>query len=251
MSERDDQIARGITKGLGRGEQWISDGKHRAKEDVPSGIQQHELQKHNPRENTDWHFDQGKPRLDLIPMKGFIEVGKVMEYGAKKYGEHNWSKYAGRWAWTQLIASALRHIVYWMMGEDNDKESGLNHLGHANANLLMLTDLQLLKKGVDDRNRVYTDISDAEPAGMEQINRRSFGKPAFEEHWSSTHDEPVMAETDQQFMPLPDEEPIPDEEIHDGFTFVPFHPLVRKYWDDQIVQAARYIEEGKKHDALL
>ncbi len=231
MSERDDQIARGITKGL------------------------------NPRENSDWHFDQGKPRLDLVPMKGFIEVGKVMEYGAKKYGEHNWSKYAGRWAWTQLIASALRHIVAWMMGEDNDPESGLNHLGHANANLLMLTDLQLLKKGVDDRNPVYTDTSDTDPVGKEPLYpatpmeveeaqlainkdwseridielarmhpRRSFGAGVTEQHW---------AESDQQY------DSIPEEELHD-LTFDAFAPEVEEYWRNKLANEAKIIVCGER-----
>jgi hypothetical protein len=80
-----------------------------------------------------------------------------MDYGAGKYGQHNWSKYAGRWAWTQLIASCLRHLFAWMMGEDLDEESGLNHLAHALANICMLLDLQIMDKGTDDRNPVYWD----------------------------------------------------------------------------------------------
>jgi hypothetical protein len=84
-----------------------------------------------------------------------IELGKVMEYGSRKYGEHNWSKHADRWAWTQLIASALRHIYAWMSGQNNDKESGLPHLAHALANIAMLLDLTILRKGNDDRNPAY------------------------------------------------------------------------------------------------
>jgi hypothetical protein len=87
-----------------------------------------------------------------------------MAYGAEKYGEHNWSEHAGRWAWTQLVASALRHIYAWMRGEDLDKESGLSHLAHALANLAMLLDLVLLKLGKDDRNPVYTGDKPSTPS---------------------------------------------------------------------------------------
>jgi hypothetical protein len=85
------------------------------------------------------------------------ELGRVMGYGAEKYGVNNWTQHAGRWEWTQLTASALRHIYVWMRGEDDDPESGLNHLAHALANLAMLLDLVLLKRGEDDRNPVYTE----------------------------------------------------------------------------------------------
>jgi hypothetical protein len=91
----------------------------------------------------------------LIPVLALEELGKVMAYGAEKYGEHNWSEHAGRWAWTQLVASSMRHIYAWLRREDLDKESGLPHLAHAMANLAMLLDLVLLKQGKDDRNPVY------------------------------------------------------------------------------------------------
>jgi hypothetical protein len=131
------------------------------KEDVPPGIQD------ALRMDSNWHFDEGKPRVDLIPVLSLIELGKVMDYGANKYGQHNWSQYAGRWAWTQLIASCLRHLYAWMLGEDLDKESGLNHLAHALANITMLLDLQIMDKGIDDRNPVYWNAT--EPDGIEKV----------------------------------------------------------------------------------
>jgi hypothetical protein len=107
-----------------------------------------------PKEPT-IHLDEGKPRVDLIPVWSLLEIGRVMEYGVHKYGEHNWSKHAGRWAWTKLIGSALRHIFSWMRREDFDEESGLPHLAHAIVNLMMLLDLQSTGSGKDDRNPLY------------------------------------------------------------------------------------------------
>jgi hypothetical protein len=89
------------------------------------------------KENSNWHFDAGKPRTDLLPVWGIMELARVMEYGSHKYGDHNWSKYADEWGWLQLIGSALRHIFAWMRGEDFDPESGLPHTAHAMANLAM------------------------------------------------------------------------------------------------------------------
>jgi hypothetical protein len=153
------------------------------KEDVPPGIQD------ALRMDSNWHFDEGKPRVDLIPVLSLIELGKVMDYGANKYGQHNWSQYAGRWAWTQLIASCLRHLYAWMLGEDLDKESGLNHLAHALANITMLLDLQIMDKGIDDRNPVYWNAT--EPDGIEKVGfLDSAGEP---EHQVSPHGPEIVS----------------------------------------------------------
>ena len=34
-------------------------------------------------------YDEGKPMLDLIPPEAIIAIGKVMTYGAMKYGPNN------------------------------------------------------------------------------------------------------------------------------------------------------------------
>lgn len=35
-------------------------------------------------------YDDGKPRLDLIPPDAVMAIGYVMTYGAQKYGANNW-----------------------------------------------------------------------------------------------------------------------------------------------------------------
>jgi hypothetical protein len=82
-----------------------------------------------------------------------------------------------------------------MMGEDLDKESGLNHLAHALANICMLLDLQIMVKGTDDRNPVYTDdwldvdVLDSAGEPEHQIVspdvHRSFGKAASDSYQAS------------------------------------------------------------------
>jgi Domain of unknown function (DUF5664) len=93
-------------------------------------------------------YDAGKPRVDLIPADALMEIGKVFDYGAKKYFKHNWCH---GFDWSKLLGAALRHLFAWSMGENADKESGHSHLAHAASCVLMLLSHELRKIGQDDR----------------------------------------------------------------------------------------------------
>lgn len=80
-------------------------------------------------------FDQDKPRIELVPPDAISGIGHVMTYGAKKYGDRNWEKGI---APSRLLGAALRHLLAWSFGENQDPESGLPHLWHAGASVLML-----------------------------------------------------------------------------------------------------------------
>lgn len=107
--------------------------------------------------DTAFHFEAGKPRVDQLPPAALLEIAAVMGYGAEKYGEWNWAEHATKWKWGQLIGSMLRHIFYWMMREDIDPESGLNHMAHAGANIMMLLDLMSNGCGHDNRRPIYRE----------------------------------------------------------------------------------------------
>lgn len=81
--------------------------------------------------------DQGKPQLSLIPRSALIAEAHVMGFGAEKYGRDNWKHGLH---YTRLIDAALRHILAYNDGEDNDPETGLSHLAHARCCLGMLID---------------------------------------------------------------------------------------------------------------
>ena len=47
----------------------------------------------------------------------------------------------------------MRHLIAWSNGEDNDKESGLSHLGHAACNIMFLLHMKKYRPDMDDRGK--------------------------------------------------------------------------------------------------
>lgn len=92
--------------------------------------------------------DLGKSRVDLIPPDPLVEIGKVLEYGARKYKPNNWRLGL---PWSATMASLLRHLYAFQDGEDLDPETSLPHLAHAGCQLLFLTEYFLNATGTDDR----------------------------------------------------------------------------------------------------
>lgn len=90
----------------------------------------------------------GKPRVDLIPMRTLLEIGKVLDYGARQYAPHNW-RLGLRYGDT--MGSIMRHLIAFNEGEDDDPESGISHLAHAATQLLYLMEFRMTGTGIDDR----------------------------------------------------------------------------------------------------
>jgi len=93
-------------------------------------------------------YDNGKERFDLVPPKPLLMIAEAFTYGAKKYADRNYLN--GNMKWGRVFAAVMRHLWKWWNGEDNDQESGLHHLAHAGAGVMMLLDL-LKQKTNDDR----------------------------------------------------------------------------------------------------
>jgi hypothetical protein len=92
--------------------------------------------------------DAGKPRMDLLPPEALREIAAVLALGAEKYDAHNWRK---GFAYSRLIAAALRHVFAWVGGENTDPESGKSHLAHAACCLMFLITFEQTRAGTDDR----------------------------------------------------------------------------------------------------
>lgn len=94
--------------------------------------------------------DQGKIRLDLIPVEAKEALGRVVTYGASKYADNNWRKGI---AYSRLIAAMYRHLAMFEKGVDIDEESGLRHVDHALTNLAFLA--TFIEEGRDDLDDRY------------------------------------------------------------------------------------------------
>lgn len=99
----------------------------------------------------------GKGRMDLLPLTAVMEVSKLCEAGALKYGEHNVDKGIPLHS---LIDSGIRHAFkFWSGWEDED------HLTAACWNFLWALEFLKTKPELDDRPR--RDGSAAAPSDPE------------------------------------------------------------------------------------
>lgn len=90
----------------------------------------------------------GKPPLELVHPDFVTAVARVAAYGAAKYGRWNWLR--GK-ELSRDYGAALRHLMAWASGEDLDPESGLPHLAHAAACVMIVYVTQTRGLGRDDR----------------------------------------------------------------------------------------------------
>lgn len=94
----------------------------------------------------------GKHRLDLLPVEALNEASKAFADGVNsgKYNMNDWRHGNGR-PWNEYYGAALRHLTAWWGGEDNAQDSGVNHLGHALACLMILVTYQTNDYDNDNR----------------------------------------------------------------------------------------------------
>jgi len=70
---------------------------------------------------------EGKARFDLLFPRGvsyknqiLTRFAELMARGADKYEERNWEKAEGQEELDRYYSSALRHLIQWMSGEDDE-----------------------------------------------------------------------------------------------------------------------------------
>jgi len=94
--------------------------------------------------------DRKKPKLALLPPKALDRIAQVFTYGESKYHAYNYKTGNGL-DWDRPLSACFRHLIAWNNGEDDDKESGYNHLWHAGCCIMMLIDLVESGIGKDTR----------------------------------------------------------------------------------------------------
>jgi hypothetical protein len=90
-----------------------------------------------------------KSRVGLVPPTAIAAVAAVMEVGAAKYGPYNWREFPVQRM--VYLEAALRHLYADLDGESVDPETGLMHLEHAAAGLLILIDAIRCESHIDNR----------------------------------------------------------------------------------------------------
>jgi hypothetical protein len=100
-------------------------------------------------------FNKGKLRWTILPFEAVKEVLKILEYGAIKYDVDNWRNFED--TPEELIDALFRHMVDYLLGERDDRESGMNHLTHAATNALMLVALAIQRGEIDPEGTFKLD----------------------------------------------------------------------------------------------
>lgn len=78
--------------------------------------------------------DTNKPRPELIDARFYLDMARVMAFGARKYAAENWRKGIEV---QRLVGAIERHVAAFKSGETIDPESGLPHLAHAAIDCMM------------------------------------------------------------------------------------------------------------------
>ena len=102
-------------------------------------------------------FDNDKIRYELLDPLFLEGISEVLTFGAKKYCDHNWLKCDSV---MRYFGAIMRHLWAFAAGEDNDKETGINHLYHAGCCLLFMQGLFRRNKKADDRVLINKQIKD-------------------------------------------------------------------------------------------
>ena len=91
-------------------------------------------------ENKGKKNDEGKAMMGLIPLSLLQGVARVYEYGLKKYGLNNWTRFESNEEERRRFTSALlRHLSEYQTDSNAiDEESGLPHADHIAWNAIML-----------------------------------------------------------------------------------------------------------------
>lgn len=101
-------------------------------------------------------WDMGKIRYELVPLSAIEELGKVLTFGATRYGDETWRLLPK--ATDRYYAATLRHLFAYRNGEYLDKDSGMPHLSHALANIAFLIELHLAKQRDASKDNIQLDL---------------------------------------------------------------------------------------------
>lgn len=86
-------------------------------------------------------------RFSLIPRDFLWALAEHYGRGARKYDDRNWER---GYQWSLSLDALDRHLAQWLMGEDDDPETGSSHLVAVAWHVIALWWWQKRGLGVDD-----------------------------------------------------------------------------------------------------
>jgi hypothetical protein len=94
-------------------------------------------------------FDGGKLQYSLLPPSALQATVEILTFGAEKYEPNNWKHVPN--SKQRYFDAMQRHVWAWKNGEQDDPESGRNHLAHALCCLMFLYEHDTIYS-VDDKS---------------------------------------------------------------------------------------------------
>lgn len=92
--------------------------------------------------------EKKRAQFTALDPRVIAEVSEVAGFGAEKYARLDYRKGATA---SEYIDASMRHLTKWLIGVDNDDESGMSHMAHAMWNLHAARSNQLDKTLKEDR----------------------------------------------------------------------------------------------------
>lgn len=97
-------------------------------------------------------YNEGKLRSSLFPVEVYEELLKILEAGAKKYGDYNWQKGL---PYMETVDSLERHLREFKKGIDIDPEDQMLHIAKVAINAIFISHFVLdgTRADLDDRRK--------------------------------------------------------------------------------------------------
>lgn len=109
--------------------------------------------------NQEFKKDGGKLRLELIPGECYQSLGKILTFGAEKYGDNCWQRVEP----IRYVGALLRHLMQYLKDENSiDKESGFLHIEHVLCNAMFLSYFATHKKKKRTRQEAFEALFNTE-----------------------------------------------------------------------------------------
>lgn len=133
--------------------------------------------------DTGVKYDNGKLRMDLIPVSLEKAVASVLGFGAGKYGDRNWE---GGIQYSRVYAALRRHLADFWAGIKYDYESDLPTIWHVACCVAFLVHFEEhrdLYAEFDDRPvTLGTALRQVVENGDEELDRLRYGT-SYNDTW--------------------------------------------------------------------